>query len=181
MGFLPIILMFVVLYFLMIRPQMKRAKEHKTMLAALKKGDEVVTAGGMVGKVTKVGESYVTLEVSRADRRRQRAIEMTLPEGARCRPCCPTARSSRSEPAASQPAAGAHHARTSDASSDLAEPDPMNRYPIWKYAIIALALVFGLLYTLPNFFGEAPAVQVSSGKATVKVEHRDARTRREPR
>ncbi len=46
----------------------------------------------------------------------------------------------------------------------------MNRYPVWKYAIIALALAFGLLYTLPNFFGEAPAVQVSSGKATVKIE-----------
>ncbi|MEZ5604564.1 MAG: protein translocase subunit SecD [Burkholderiaceae bacterium] len=46
----------------------------------------------------------------------------------------------------------------------------MNRYPVWKYAIIAMALVFGLLYTLPNFFGEAPAVQVSSGKATLKVE-----------
>jgi len=46
----------------------------------------------------------------------------------------------------------------------------MNRYPAWKYAIVALSLVFGLLYTLPNFFGEAPAVQVSSGKATLKVE-----------
>ncbi|HRA77659.1 MAG TPA: protein translocase subunit SecD [Burkholderiaceae bacterium] len=46
----------------------------------------------------------------------------------------------------------------------------MNRYPVWKYAIIAVALAFGLLYTLPNFFGEAPAVQVSSGKATVKIE-----------
>ena len=48
--------MFVVLYFLMIRPQMKRAKEHKTMLDALKKGDEVITAGGIVGKITKVGD-----------------------------------------------------------------------------------------------------------------------------
>ena len=56
LGFLPIILMFVVLYFLMIRPQMKRAKDHKTMLSALQKGDEVITAGGMVGRVTKVGE-----------------------------------------------------------------------------------------------------------------------------
>jgi preprotein translocase subunit SecD len=46
----------------------------------------------------------------------------------------------------------------------------MNRYPVWKYAILAIALVFGLLYTLPNFFGEAPAIQVSSGKATVKLE-----------
>lgn len=63
--FLPIILMFVVLYFLMIRPQMKRQKEHKAMMESLKKGDEVVTSGGMVGKITKVGESYVTLEVGK--------------------------------------------------------------------------------------------------------------------
>ena len=43
----------------------------------------------------------------------------------------------------------------------------MNRYPIWKYVVIAITMVFGLLYTLPNFFGEAPAVQVSSAKSTV--------------
>lgn len=65
MGFLPIILMFVVLYFLMIRPQMKRNKEHKQMIEALKKGDEVITAGGLVAKVTKVGEAYVSIEVAR--------------------------------------------------------------------------------------------------------------------
>jgi preprotein translocase subunit YajC len=64
LGFLPIILMFVVLYFLMIRPQMKRAKDHKAMLGALQKGDEVITAGGLVGKVNKVGEGYVTVEVA---------------------------------------------------------------------------------------------------------------------
>lgn len=64
LGFLPIILMFVVLYFLMIRPQMKRAKDHKTMLSALQKGDEVITAGGLAGKVNKVGEGYVTVEVA---------------------------------------------------------------------------------------------------------------------
>ena len=46
----------------------------------------------------------------------------------------------------------------------------MNRYPVWKYAILVIALLVGLVYTLPNFFGEAPAVQVSSGKATVKVD-----------
>jgi preprotein translocase subunit YajC len=64
MGFLPIILMFVVLYFLMIRPQMKRQKESKAMVEALAKGDEVVTAGGIVGKITKVSDAYVTLEVA---------------------------------------------------------------------------------------------------------------------
>lgn len=65
-GFLPIILMFVVLYFLMIRPQMKRAKEHRTMLEALKKGDEVITSGGLAGRVVKVGEAYVNVEVAKA-------------------------------------------------------------------------------------------------------------------
>jgi len=63
-GMLPIVLMFVILYFLMIRPQMKRQKEHRNMVAALTKGDEVVTAGGMLGKVSKVTDSYVTVEVS---------------------------------------------------------------------------------------------------------------------
>jgi preprotein translocase subunit YajC len=79
LGFLPIILMFVVLYFLMIRPQMKRAKEHKSMLEALSKGDEVITAGGIVGRVTKVGDSYVTLEVAH---RGEEAVEMQLQKSA---------------------------------------------------------------------------------------------------
>ncbi|HLR13107.1 MAG TPA: preprotein translocase subunit YajC [Burkholderiaceae bacterium] len=64
MGMLPIILMFVVLYFLMIRPQMKRQKEHRNLVAALAKGDEVITAGGLLGKVTKVSDNYVTIEIS---------------------------------------------------------------------------------------------------------------------
>ena len=63
-SFLPIILMFVVLYFLMIRPQMKRQKEQKSMMEALAKGDEVVTAGGMLGKVSKVTDAYLTLEIA---------------------------------------------------------------------------------------------------------------------
>ncbi len=82
-GFLPIILMFVVLYFLMIRPQMKRTKEHRSMLEALKKGDEVVTAGGVVGRVTKVGDSYVTLEVARSESKGgDTAIEMHFQKSA---------------------------------------------------------------------------------------------------
>ncbi|MCC2594884.1 preprotein translocase subunit YajC [Pusillimonas sp. MFBS29] len=64
MGMLPIILMFVILYFLMIRPQMKRQKEHRNMVAALAKGDEVITTGGLLGKVTKVSDSYITVEIS---------------------------------------------------------------------------------------------------------------------
>src|SRR3546814_5919757 len=61
---LPIVLMFVILYFLMIRPQMKRQKEHKNLVANLAKGDEVMTAGGMLGKVSKVTDSYITVEVA---------------------------------------------------------------------------------------------------------------------
>jgi len=62
-GLLPIILMFVVMYFIMIRPQMKKAKEHKTMLEALQKGDEVV-AVGILGKIAKITDNYVSLEVA---------------------------------------------------------------------------------------------------------------------
>lgn len=62
-GFLPIVLMFVLLYFLMIRPQMKRAKEHKQMVEALQKGDEVV-AVGILGKISKVSDNYVSLEIA---------------------------------------------------------------------------------------------------------------------
>ena len=64
MGMLPIVLMFIILYFLMIRPQMKRQKEHRNLVAALTKGDEVVTSGGILGKVTKAGDNYITIEVA---------------------------------------------------------------------------------------------------------------------
>jgi preprotein translocase subunit YajC len=63
-GFLPIILMFALLYFLMIRPQMKRAKEQKAMIEALQKGDEVVAAGGVIGRISKLSDQYITLEIA---------------------------------------------------------------------------------------------------------------------
>ena len=63
-SLLPIILMFLVLWFLMIRPQMKKTKEHTKMVDTLAKGDEVVTQGGMAGRITKVGENYLTIEVA---------------------------------------------------------------------------------------------------------------------
>ena len=61
--FLPLIAMFAILYFLMIRPQMKKAKEHKALIAGLQKGDEVITQGGLTGKVTAIGDNYVKIEV----------------------------------------------------------------------------------------------------------------------
>jgi preprotein translocase subunit YajC len=82
MGLLPIILMFVILYFLMIRPQMKKAKEHKEMLEKLQKGDEVV-AIGILGKVTKLDDNYVGLEI--ADnvviQVQRQAVNQLLPKG----------------------------------------------------------------------------------------------------
>lgn len=63
-SFLPMIAIFVLFYFLLIRPQQKRAKEHKNMLDALQKGDEVMTNGGIVGRIVKVSEQYLTLEVA---------------------------------------------------------------------------------------------------------------------
>jgi len=83
MSFLPLILMFAVLYFIMIRPQMKRQKDHRNMLAAMAKGDEVVTNGGIVGKVTKVGEAYVGVEISEGTEItvQKSAVTTILPKG----------------------------------------------------------------------------------------------------
>ena len=83
MSMLPLVLMFVVLYFVMIRPQMKKTKEHRAMIDALAKGDEVATAGGVLGKVTKLSDSYVTLEVATGvEIQIQRsAVVQVLPKG----------------------------------------------------------------------------------------------------
>ena len=82
-SMLLIVLMFVVLYFLMIRPQMKRAKEHKTMIEALQRGDEVVTAGGLLGRISKLNENYITLEIaSNVEIQVQRpSVQLVLPKG----------------------------------------------------------------------------------------------------
>jgi len=64
MSFLPLIVIFAVFYFMLIRPQMKRAKEHKQLVSQLSKGDEVITNGGLLGKITDVSDSFVTLELA---------------------------------------------------------------------------------------------------------------------
>ena len=83
MSMLPLVLMFVVLYFVMIRPQMKKQKEHRAMIDALAKGDEVVTGGGLLGKVTKLSESTISLEVANGvEIQIQRsAVVQILPKG----------------------------------------------------------------------------------------------------
>jgi preprotein translocase subunit YajC len=83
MSMLPLLLMFGVLYFVMIRPQMKKQKEHKAMIDALAKGDEVITAGGLLGKVSKIGEGYLGVEIaSGVEVQMQRsAVVQVLPKG----------------------------------------------------------------------------------------------------
>ncbi|MHB8347556.1 MAG: preprotein translocase subunit YajC [Acidiferrobacterales bacterium] len=83
LGFLPLILIFIVFYFLLIRPQSKRAKEHRAMVAALAKGDEVVTNGGVLGRVTEVGEAFVTVEIAEgvSVRVQRQAVASLMPKG----------------------------------------------------------------------------------------------------
>src|ERR1051326_7162556 len=120
MSFLPIIVLFVILYFIMIRPQMKRAKEQKAMIEALQKGDEVVTAGGAAGRISKLRGPNLTPQIA------------------------PPTKSLVGEACAA------------------AQGSPQNaaviRFPTGKSALIAFVIAAAFLYTLPNFFGESPAV-----------------------
>ena len=83
LSLLPLVLMFVVLYFIMIRPQMKKQKETKAMIEALAKGDEVVIAGGVLGKIAKLGDSFLHIEVANGvELQVQRgAVVQVLPKG----------------------------------------------------------------------------------------------------
>ena len=83
MSFLPLIVIFAVFYFMLIRPQMKRSKEHKQLVTQLAKGDEVITNGGLLGRITDVSESFVTLEL--ADnlqiKLQRQAVANVMPKG----------------------------------------------------------------------------------------------------
>ncbi|MCL2830704.1 MAG: preprotein translocase subunit YajC [Betaproteobacteria bacterium] len=83
LDFLPFVLVLIALYFIMVRPQMKRAKEHRTMVEAIAKGDEVVTQGGIAGKVSKVGDNFITLEVAENTevQVQKQAVQLLLPKG----------------------------------------------------------------------------------------------------
>jgi preprotein translocase subunit YajC len=83
MSFLPLVVIFVLFFFMIIRPQMKAAKAQREMITALQKGDEVVTSGGIVGKVTKVTESFVSLEIAANTEItvQKQAVQSALPKG----------------------------------------------------------------------------------------------------
>ena len=157
MSLLPIVLMFVLLYFLMIRPQMKRAKEHKAMIEALQKGDEVVTAGG----VARHASPRSATTTSRLEIAANTEISVQKRRGA-----------DAAAQGHDQDAVDRRNARS-------AHRLPMNRYPALEVrAGRARASSLGLLYTLPNFFGESPAVQVSSVTRHGQGRHRAAGARR---
>lgn len=82
-SLLPIIVIFVLFYFLLIRPQQKRQKQHRDMVAALAKGDEVVTVGGTLGKITEVGENFITLEIAQGVQVKvqRTAVQAMMPKG----------------------------------------------------------------------------------------------------
>ncbi len=82
-GLLPLVLMFVIFYFLLIRPQQKKAKEHRAMVADLSKGDEVVTAGGVLGRITSVGDNFVVMEVAEGIQLRVQRVSIAqmMPKG----------------------------------------------------------------------------------------------------
>jgi preprotein translocase subunit YajC len=83
MSFLPIVFIFVLFYFMLIRPQMKTAKQQKAMIEALKAGDEVATVGGLIGKVTKVGDNFVSVEIATNTviNVQKHAVQTLLPPG----------------------------------------------------------------------------------------------------
>lgn len=83
MSLIPLILLFLVFYFLLIRPQTKRAKEHKKMIDALAKGDEIVTNGGLLGKITELGDNFVAIEIApNVEVKLQRqAVAVVMPKG----------------------------------------------------------------------------------------------------
>lgn len=83
MSFLPLIVIFVLFFFMIIRPQMKAAKEQRNMIAALQKGDEVITSGGIVGKVSKVTDAFVTIEIAANTEItvQKQAVQSALPKG----------------------------------------------------------------------------------------------------
>jgi len=158
LTFLPLLLMLGVMYFLFIRPQQKRVKEHAAMVEALKKGDEVVTNGGLGGTIANVHDAFITMKV--ADNVevnvQKQAIATLLPKGTL--------------------------KRQAFTESFNDKTTHMNKYPLWKYILLGAVLLAGSLFALPNLFGDYKAVQVTardgllddSVKLTVRQAIKDA-------
>lgn len=82
-SFLPLIILFAVFYFLLIRPQLKQAKQHKQLVSELAKGDEIATSGGLLGKIKEVGDNFILVEISKETevKIQKNAVSAVLPKG----------------------------------------------------------------------------------------------------
>jgi len=82
-GFVPLIILFVIFYFILIRPQIKQAKQHKQLVASLKKGDEIATSGGLLGKITEVGDNFIIVEISKETevKIQKQSVSIVYPKG----------------------------------------------------------------------------------------------------
>lgn len=82
-SFLPLIILFAVFYFMLIRPQLKQAKQHKQLVAGLSKGDEVVTSGGLLGKIKEVGDNFIVVEIARETdvKVQKQSVSAVMPKG----------------------------------------------------------------------------------------------------
>ena len=83
MSFVPLIILFIIFYFILIRPQMKQAKQHKQLVASLAKGDEIATNGGLLGKIKEVGDNFIVVEVSKETevKIQKQAVSIVYPKG----------------------------------------------------------------------------------------------------
>ena len=83
MQFLPLIILFAVFYFFLIRPQLKQAKQHKALISALAKGDEIATNGGLLGKIVEVGDNFISVEIAKdiAVKIQKQSVSVVMPKG----------------------------------------------------------------------------------------------------
>ena len=184
MAFLPMIAIFVVFYFLLIRPQQKRAKEHKAMLEALQKGDEVVTAGGIVGRVAKL-DRPVRGRRDRAERRDQRPARRDRAAAAQGHDQGAVTATSRERRRARRRRRAAHRRRPhppAPTPSPAARHEPLSALEVHRDR--RRAGRSASLYTLPNFFprsaGGAGVRRKRDGEDRHRAARRRSRTRSRP-
>ena len=142
---MPLLLIFVVFYFLLIRPQQKKMKQHREMISAIKRGDRVLTAGGIIGSVVKVEDAELLVEIAKDVR--VRVARSTISDVlSKPQPAGETA-----TPVAAEPSPGS--CRSCSARS---RPRPaMLRFSSWKVALVLGICLLGLVYSLPNLFPRA--------------------------
>ena len=140
-SFVPIILIFAIMYFLMIRPQQKKVKDHKAMVEALRRGDQIVTAGGVIGKVTKVEDGKSEVEVEIAPNVRVRVVRSTIGQVL-----------SKTEPAEPPDPLSTPGTRRRERPGGAGVSSRHVHYPLWKRLFVLAICLVGFVVVLPNLF-----------------------------